>query len=429
MMSAVAHSAQFLVGASVIVLLTAYIYQLFWGAHSPQRQMAGSGGNIPHQRRFRNLTLRVDLIPTGTSSKELESELKSIMARSPDLRGQLDDLVVRSIAPRDRTCACATVTGRALLSEEHLLTRLQDSSKAFPYRYDCAFYGITPLYEDASGAQCDAWSGKPCDRLVEIPRRNDLWLRDWLSDDIPKIRVLLYGYDAKLLKSNARSPVEDLGRRFLESLTAFRASDKTEHRPVILIDHSLGGLLIKEGSSHILFLISSSNAQMQPDGTLQKSGPPVLMVTRKSATSTGLSAVADEDIIPFDADHSGLVQFESRREDAYVVVKERIKSLVSGVVPGMEDPVAAPASKQKAGRRHSAWLYFWGPIYDQWREFLAGERDEPLRRVDSLRRRSTVECVIKCADFREHDALRSDYALCLEERKVILGAETIASFG
>ncbi|KAK8862170.1 Protein SERAC1 [Apiospora arundinis] len=91
----------------------------------------------------------------------------------------------------------------------------------------------------------------------------------------------------------------------------------------------------------------SSTVEMQPDGTLQKLGPPVLMVTRKSATSTGLTAVADEDIIPFDADHSGLVKFESRREDAYIVVKERIKSLVSGVVPCMEDPVVAPASKQK----------------------------------------------------------------------------------
>ena len=60
----------------------------------------------------------------------------------------------------------------------------------------------------------------------KAPGGNDLWLRDWLSNDIPNIRVLLYGYDTKLLKSNARSSVEDLGRRLLESLTAFRTSDK-----------------------------------------------------------------------------------------------------------------------------------------------------------------------------------------------------------
>lgn len=76
---------------------------------------------------------------------------------------------------------------------------------------------------------------------------------------------------------------------------------------------------------------------MQPDGTLRKSGPAVLMVTKKSATSTGLTAVPDEDIIPLDADHSGLVKFESRRDDAYVVVKERIKSLVSGAASSADD--------------------------------------------------------------------------------------------
>ena len=61
------------------------------------------------------------------------------------------------------------------------------------------------------------------------------------------------------------------------------------------------------------------------------------MVTRKSATSTGLTAVPDEDIIPLDADHSNLVKFESRRDDDYVVVKERIRSLVSGATSWAED--------------------------------------------------------------------------------------------
>lgn len=60
----------------------------------------------------------------------------------------------------------------------------------------------------------------------KAPGGNDLWLRDWLSKDIPNIRVLLYGYDTTLLKSNSTSSIEDLGRRFLESLTAFRTNDK-----------------------------------------------------------------------------------------------------------------------------------------------------------------------------------------------------------
>lgn len=146
---------QLLVGASLLALLGSSIYQLFWGAHPPKQQRAGSGGHTQPQRPFRDLTLRVDLIPTGTSSKELESGLKSIIIRDPDLQGQLDGLVVRSIAPRDITCVCATVTLRTLMPEAQLLARLQQSSKAFPYRYDSTFYGITPLHEDAGGAHCE----------------------------------------------------------------------------------------------------------------------------------------------------------------------------------------------------------------------------------------------------------------------------------
>lgn len=40
--------------------------------------------------------------------------------------------------------------------------------------------------------------------------------------DVPNIRVLLYGYDTTLLGSDSKDSVEDLGRRFLESIKAFR---------------------------------------------------------------------------------------------------------------------------------------------------------------------------------------------------------------
>jgi hypothetical protein len=52
------------------------------------------------------------------------------------------------------------------------------------------------------------------------------------------------------------------------------------------------------------------------------------MVTQKSATSTGLTAVADGNNIPLNTDHSGLVRYESRIQDEYSIVKERLKTLV-----------------------------------------------------------------------------------------------------
>ncbi len=52
------------------------------------------------------------------------------------------------------------------------------------------------------------------------------------------------------------------------------------------------------------------------------------MVTRKSATSTGLTAVADENNVPLGTDHMGLVKYEGRTHDGYSIVKGRLKTLV-----------------------------------------------------------------------------------------------------
>ena len=57
------------------------------------------------------------------------------------------------------------------------------------------------------------------------------------------------------------------------------------------------------------------------------------MVTEKSATSTGLVAVADEDNIPFNTDHAGLVKYDSQEHGLYPIVKERLKTLVEKEAP------------------------------------------------------------------------------------------------
>lgn len=51
---------------------------------------------------------------------------------------------------------------------------------------------------------------------------NEVWLRDYLPTDVPGIRVLLYGYDTDLLKSDSRKSIEEMGQMLLESVNAFR---------------------------------------------------------------------------------------------------------------------------------------------------------------------------------------------------------------
>ncbi|KAH6973907.1 hypothetical protein EDB80DRAFT_595707 [Ilyonectria destructans] len=60
----------------------------------------------------------------------------------------------------------------------------------------------------------------------------------------------------------------------------------------------------------------------------RKTGRPSLLVTEKSTTSTGLVAVAEEDNIALNTDHSGLVKYDSRSQGDYTIVRERLRRLV-----------------------------------------------------------------------------------------------------
>ncbi|KAL8907863.1 MAG: hypothetical protein Q9171_005688 [Xanthocarpia ochracea] len=295
-----------------------------------------------------------------------------------------------------------------------MMRRLCEAGASLPYRFDDKFQGITPLYEASGGADVDVPAvpslGSHAMGSWKSPDNNDLWLRDYLPDDVRNIRVLLYGYDTSILGNDSKDSIENLGSRFLESIKAFRA-ENADRRPIVFIGHSLGGLLIKEALVHArnrsadpqnldlckacygllffgvpnhglrneqlksivqgqpnealirdltvdddsepsAFLKRISNqfsecckgqykviafferqrsptVQLQQDGTLTKTGPKIYMVTEKSATSTGLTAIADEYNIPLNTDHSGLVKYKSRSQDDYCIVKERLKKLVA----------------------------------------------------------------------------------------------------
>jgi hypothetical protein len=62
------------------------------------------------------------------------------------------------------------------------------------------------------------------------PSGNDVWLRDYLPNDVPDIRVLLFGYDTPLLGNDSKDSIEDLGSRFLESIKAFRGDSVCQIR-------------------------------------------------------------------------------------------------------------------------------------------------------------------------------------------------------
>jgi hypothetical protein len=71
-----------------------------------------------------------------------------------------------------------------------------------------------------------------------------VWLRDRLPKDMPSIRPIIYGYDAKLVKSESVQTIEDLASSFIASLRSI-GRPSLSAKPLIIMAHSLGGILLK----------------------------------------------------------------------------------------------------------------------------------------------------------------------------------------
>ncbi|KAK3997824.1 hypothetical protein QBC44DRAFT_354322 [Cladorrhinum sp. PSN332] len=76
------------------------------------------------------------------------------------------------------------------------------------------------------------------------------WPADLLPKSIPPARVLTYGYDTNIRHFTqgqiSQSSVQDHARDLLCTLEAKRRSPDERSRPLVLIAHSLGGLVVKE---------------------------------------------------------------------------------------------------------------------------------------------------------------------------------------
>ena len=195
----------------------------------------------------RSSTLRIEGVQIDKSSDDLQRDLMSIIEGDPVLKQDAITVETHSIVPRDQKEACATATFHTSISRNEMMKRLCKAGASLPYRFDDNFQGIRPLYQ-ARGVQmlsryapsmkhpafahlCHLYNsviavpglGSHAIGSWKSPSDNDLWLRDYLPDDVPNIRVLLYGDNTSLLGNESKDSIENLGIRFLESIKAFRA--------------------------------------------------------------------------------------------------------------------------------------------------------------------------------------------------------------
>ncbi|CAG8196671.1 unnamed protein product, partial [Penicillium olsonii] len=116
--------------------------------------------------------------------------------------------------------------------------------------FDCHFFGFTQLYAPdenepvvadiiaiagLDGHAYGSWQG----------RRNlgRMWLRDFLSKDLPQCRTMIYGYNSKL-SSHGVDTILDYGRELMEEIKKIRNTKELQQRPLIFIAHSFGGLIL-----------------------------------------------------------------------------------------------------------------------------------------------------------------------------------------
>jgi hypothetical protein len=95
-----------------------------------------------------------------------------------------------------------------------------------------AVHGLDPLDNPLHATK--TWSA----------RNGKLWLRDFLPQRNPRIRVLLYGFNSSAVFGASTTGVNGAAENLLNYLRIERKRD--QKRPIVWISHSLGGIVVKK---------------------------------------------------------------------------------------------------------------------------------------------------------------------------------------
>lgn len=74
------------------------------------------------------------------------------------------------------------------------------------------------------------------------------WPVELLSRECPNSRILMFGYDSKVTKYSTGGISENSIFSHAKDLLFSLCRERTLHRPLICVAHSLGGIIVKEVS-------------------------------------------------------------------------------------------------------------------------------------------------------------------------------------
>ncbi|KAK7421105.1 hypothetical protein QQZ08_010109 [Neonectria magnoliae] len=133
-------------------------------------------------------------------------------------------------------------------------------------------HGLNPRSKADETHAWDTWRTPP-------GPEGKLWLRDDLPKELPDARIFLYEYNSTAVYGNDRSTFIYKVNAFLEAIRTKRR--KSPGRPLLLLGHSLGGLLIKQA------LINAHNNEKYHDIKAATQGLAIGEIAAKIALSLG----------------------------------------------------------------------------------------------------------------------------------------------
>ncbi|KAJ5537510.1 hypothetical protein N7513_007160 [Penicillium frequentans] len=73
-----------------------------------------------------------------------------------------------------------------------------------------------------------------------------MWLKDLLPEAIPNIRIMTFGYNARFKNFTAQQDLRAISCKLLAELVDLRPAPEEKKRPIVLVCHSLGGIVAKK---------------------------------------------------------------------------------------------------------------------------------------------------------------------------------------
>jgi ankyrin repeat protein/pimeloyl-ACP methyl ester carboxylesterase len=234
------------------------------------------------------------------------------------------------------------------------------------------------------------------------------WPRDLLPAEIPDARIMTFGYDAYVTRRQPVSTnrVADHAKDLLNALQAQRMTLESRYRPLILVAHSLGGIVCKDmllasrqSTDNHLLQLSDSNIAIAFIGT-PHAGSGLAKIARISARSLGLVTHTNHEILSvLDSDSETLQQIHdrfladarsSRAERSMICFYETLPLPVIGLVVPKDSAVISGYASGSIHANHRDMVRFQSVEDPGFQSILAELRRWTINARDRIARKEQL---------------------------------------